>query len=777
MSFVIANQVNLIFTIMKRILTFLSCILMAAYVSGSTLVKINVSSPDEALAYYQDKSLAVNYYNDHFLLATVYTGSPDNCQVLDANPWLQGHVYYVIWLWKEDESYISHIHDISTVLDQSDKHLIIRMPEDKINLLYPPDKGSLSQLEETALKLPAPMFNDQKSSLKADSLIAALIEQVDQNLLQQHVQHLQDYGTRRCTKPEAILAQNWIKEQLEGYGLSVELFDFYMPQGNASDNVIATLTGTLYPDEYVVCGAHYDSYAYSGAEPGADDNASGTAGIMEVARLLSQHSFDRTIIFCAFSGEEFGLYGSEAYAAWAESQNMNILGYFNMDMCSYLNPGDPIHTDIIAPQSAQPLVEFYQNVAALYLPSFITGTGALSGGDSDHTSFNEHGYMGIFPFEDSQNYSPYIHTSDDIVGLSANSFEMARVFTQAILASVVSMANYLAPPQNLIAIPGDASIKLQWDPLSGIDHYNVYRNNGTVPIASTTSPEYTDLDVVQNNTYSYYVTAVYSGTGDESSPSNSVTITLMPPITYPFIEDFEGSMGYWSLEAPWGLSTSQSHSATHSLSESPSGSYSNNLEIASTLYPFNLLYDTTASLSFWLKYNTESGYDYLYLEITSDGTDWTELDSFDGVQSSWIQKTYSLDNYVGNPFVQIRFRFVSDGYITADGVYIDDIEITAAGNTTGTMPVVSQAGPQLYQNFPNPFKGSTEITFFNPVSGMVRLTLFDSMGQEAKVLLNSQLSPGVHTVECSAADLAPGIYYYRFETGSASFTRRMVIVK
>jgi len=762
---------------MKRILTLLSFILITACLSGSTLVKINISSHDEALAFYQDKSFAVNYYNDHFLVATLYSGSPDSYQVLDANPWLQGHAYYVIWLWKEDPSYVSHIHDISTVLDQSEKHLIIRIQEDKLNALYPPDKGSLSELEETALKLPAPNFKYQKGSLKGDSLITALIGQVDQSLLQQHVQHLQDYGTRRCTKPEAILAQNWIKEQFESYGLSVELFDFSMPQGSASDNVIATLTGTLYPDEYVVCGAHYDSYAYSGAEPGADDNASGTAGIMEVARLLSQHSFDRTIIFCAFSGEEFGLYGSEAYAAWAESQNMNILGYFNMDMCAYLNPGDPIHTDIIAPQSAQPLVEFYQNVTALYLPNFITGTGALSGGDSDHTSFNEHGYMGIFPFEDSQNYSPYIHTSDDIIGLSANSFEMAKVFTQAILASVVSMANYLAPPENLIAIPGDASIILQWDPLSGIDHYNVYRNNGTTPIASTTSTEYTDIDVVQNSTYSYYVTAIYAQSGDESSPSNTVTLTLMPPIAYPFIEDFEGSMGYWSLEAPWGLSTSLSHSATHSLSESPSGSYSNNLEITSTLYPFNLLLDTTATLSFWIRHNTESGYDYLYLEITSNGTDWTELDNFDGVQSSWIQKTYSLDNYIGNPFVQIRFRFSSDGYITADGVYIDDIEITAAGNTTGTSPVVTQAGPQLFQNFPNPFKGSTKITFFNPISGKVRLTLFDSMGQEAKVLLNSGLSAGVHTVECSAEDLAPGVYYYRFDTGNTSFTKRMVIVK
>ena len=92
--------------------------------------------------------------------------------------------------------------------------------------------------------------------------------------------------------------------------------------------------------------------------PGADDNASGSCGVMEAARILSQYNFSRSIIFCAFSGEEYGLYGSSAFASRAESEGLNIVGYFNLDMIGYRNPGDNLHTDVIAPSSAQDLVGF-----------------------------------------------------------------------------------------------------------------------------------------------------------------------------------------------------------------------------------------------------------------------------------------------------------------------------------------------------------------------------------------------------------------------------------
>jgi hypothetical protein len=276
-------------------------------------------------------------------------------------------------------------------------------------------------------------------------VIYNMIEMVDTSIVVENIQHLQDYGTRNCKKPEAIQAQNWIKGHFENYGLSVELQDFPMGGSNASDNVLGTLTGQVNPDEYVIIGGHYDSYTGGLEEPGADDNASGTAGVMEVARILSQFEFERSIVFCAFSGEEYGLFGSEAYASRAEQQGMNILGYFNLDMIGYNEPGEFIHTDMIAPQSAQELSDFYKAVAAIYLPDFLIYDAVYIPGGSDHIPFNNHGYMGIFPCEEDQTYSPFIHTSGDLIGQSVNSLLKAQKFIQAALSSVVSLARPYDP--------------------------------------------------------------------------------------------------------------------------------------------------------------------------------------------------------------------------------------------------------------------------------------------------------------------------------------------
>jgi hypothetical protein len=271
-------------------------------------------------------------------------------------------------------------------------------------------------------------------------LIYTMIGMVNTDTVIANIQHLQDYGTRNCKKPQAIQAQNWIKGHFENYGLSVEIQDFPMGGSNSSDNVIGTLTGKVDSDEYVIIGGHYDSYTGGTQEPGADDNASGTAGVMEVAKILSQYEFEKSIIFCAFSAEEYGMIGSEAYASRAEQQGMNILGYINLDMIGYNEPGELIHTDMIAPASAQELSDFYKAVSAIYVPDFFIYDAVTIPGGSDHISFNNHGYMGIFPCEEDMTYSPFIHTANDLIGPSVNSPAKAQKFIQAALATVVSLA-------------------------------------------------------------------------------------------------------------------------------------------------------------------------------------------------------------------------------------------------------------------------------------------------------------------------------------------------
>jgi hypothetical protein len=313
-------------------------------------------------------------------------------------------------------------------------------------------------------------------------VIYEMMNLVDTSNVLNYIQHLQDYDTRNATEPEAVQAQNWIKGCFFLMNYDIEVQDFPMGGYSASDNVIATMTGKVYQDEYVVLGAHYDSYAWPYTqEPGADDNASGTAGVLEIANILKDYEFERSIVFCAFSGEEYGLYGSEAFAARAQSDQINILGYINMDMIGYNHPGDTIHTDIAAPYSAQELVDFYTDVSTIYLPEFHIYD-ATGGHASDHVSFNNHGFMGIFPFEDDVNYSPYIHTSNDLIGPSVNSLLKAEKFIKAALSTIVS----LAIPYNPVGHQEKTGITFDFRlfPNPAKDRVFIdYKNKGTVDLA------------------------------------------------------------------------------------------------------------------------------------------------------------------------------------------------------------------------------------------------------------------------------------------------------
>lgn len=355
---------------------------------------------------------------------------------LARNPWLNHKEVVLFDLSNNNASeVINQIGTLGSVLKIDPNFILVNL-----------DAGNIVAIRQ-AVKVPmvrlcrgvSAVYRDELPLVDTNRLVYEIVTKVDTQNISASIARLQAFTTRKATTDSAVAAAEWIRQQFEDMGYAVELQEFNMGATASSPNVIATKTGSTYPDKYVVIGAHYDSYTWSVEAPGADDNASGTAGVIEAARVLADYPTECTIIFCAFSGEEFGLYGSTAYAERCQQQEMNILGYFNLDMIGYRNPGDDIHTDMIYPPSAQPLADYYKGIAAIFVPELGVFEGFLTGGDSDHTSFNNNGYMGIFPFEDDQNYSPYIHTTEDLLGLSVNSVEMAGMLTQASLAGVASL--------------------------------------------------------------------------------------------------------------------------------------------------------------------------------------------------------------------------------------------------------------------------------------------------------------------------------------------------
>jgi len=159
----------------------------------------------------------------------------------------------------------------------------------------------------------------------------------------------------------------------------------------------------------------------------------------------------------------------------------------------------------------------------------------------------------------------------------------------------------------------------------------------------------------------------------------AVTISAQSQ-TVVFSDDFETGTSNWTLLGSWGLSTVSSHSSTHSLTESPTGNYANSLNMitATMSTGINLSSALSADLSFWAKYSIEGGFDYMYLDVSSDGgSNWVNIAIYDDTLNNWTQFNYSLGGYVGNTSVKIRFRFYSDGAVNFDGMYIDDVQITS----------------------------------------------------------------------------------------------------
>ena len=281
--------------------------------------------------------------------------------------------------------------------------------------------------------------------------IRALMDSVSTDSIEATIAHLCSYYNRRCDSRHIFEVQDWLYDRYSSLGLDTVIkHDFKVNKPGfpeeTGDNIIGIQWGVTRPEEYVVCGAHYDSWNGDGADPdtirspGADDNASGVSGIWETARLLSRYKFDRTIIYGNWCAEEINLIGSAAYAKECADNMMDIVGYFNMDMNGYLEEGSEIHMHVVYVNQDSLLANFFYDVCHTYHPDMSVGQHWMPHGDSDFSSFNRNGYPALHPFEDVHASSPFIHTRQDILGVSVNSLEQSKRFAEINLAAVAHLA-------------------------------------------------------------------------------------------------------------------------------------------------------------------------------------------------------------------------------------------------------------------------------------------------------------------------------------------------
>jgi len=210
-------------------------------------------------------------------------------------------------------------------------------------------------------------------------------------------------------------------------------------------NVCADWIGVDNPDNFVVTGAHGDSRALDTNNPnlrapGGVDNGSGTAGMLEMARVISKNNirFSNTVRICVWTGEEQGLLGSDAYAKMMKGNNDIVLAYFNADMTGYQLPGTQITLGMKDRSITEWLLELSYEITATYVPEMPV---ALSSSCcSDYISFWNQGYPSIGYFQNAGGASDYpqYHTENDTY--DKNNYVQMKLETQAVLAAVMTFA-------------------------------------------------------------------------------------------------------------------------------------------------------------------------------------------------------------------------------------------------------------------------------------------------------------------------------------------------
>ncbi|MBN2007157.1 MAG: M28 family peptidase [Anaerolineae bacterium] len=401
---------------------------------------------------------------------------------------------------------------IATVLHDDGRQLIARATPAQAEALAALGYD-LSRLPDTPLILVASAAPLRVASFTPHPLVAEMIGQVQEVTVYTYTAQLSGVvpanvggtpytiATRHTNSGTSIQkATQFAYEHFQALGLDVS-YHTWSASGYNNRNVVAEMPGAQTPDEIVLVTAHIDDMPSGSTAPGADDNGSGSVGVLIAADLMSQHAFARTVRFVLFTGEEQGLLGSNQYANLVYTAGDNIVGVYNMDMIAWDSVNGPtlrLHTRTTG-SSGYPgdlaIAGTFTNVVSAYglsaaLTPIIDPDGITA---SDHSPFWNRGYSAILAIEDDMNdFNTHYHTVNDRL----DSLNMAY-YTNYVKASVGTAAHLAGP------LSGDGTL-----------HGVVTSSANGAPLAQA------------------QVSAYGSGTFSTLTGANGAYTLTLPPATY-----------------------------------------------------------------------------------------------------------------------------------------------------------------------------------------------------------------------------------------------------
>lgn len=388
-------------------------------------------------------------------------------------------------------------------------------------------------------------FTATSQDLTIDPQMYDIIDKVSADRLESDIRTLANFGTRHTMSDTTSdtrgigAARRWIKDEFEKIsaecGGCLEVHeqrtlvegdpDSRIAEDTWVVNVYAVLKGQIHPNRYVIMSGDIDSRASDNSNatidaPGANDNASGMAGAIEAARVLSDYEFENSIIFAGLSGEEQGLYGGRHMAEMAREEGWDIIGVLNNDMIGNIEGVDGVidnrtfrifsepyssqaserdlqmkrffggENDGISRQLARYIYETTETYMPQMNPMLIYRLDRFGRG-GHHRPFNEAGFAGVRIMEAHENYTQQhqdIRTEDGIEYgdvIEHVNFDYAKKLTAVNAVAMASMA--WAPPEPKNVEIGGAvqpSTTLRWEKPDSdfIKGYKIYWRPTSAPL-------------------------------------------------------------------------------------------------------------------------------------------------------------------------------------------------------------------------------------------------------------------------------------------------------
>lgn len=370
-----------------------------------------------------------------------------------------------------------------------------------------------------------------------------IINGVSEDRIEQDIATLAGFGTRHTlsdtlsNKRGIGAARRWIFNEFQSIAKNCDgcIEVSYQKNYNEPDgrrivkpvwinNVIAIQRGSKYPNRFVIMSGDIDSRIsdpnnYTDDSPGANDNASGMAGTIEAARVLSQYSFENSIIYAGLAGEEQGLYGGKGLAQYAQEQGWEIIGILNNDMIGNIKGVDgvidnrtfrifseptPANESERARKSrrfyggevdgiSRQLARYIHKTVKTYMPEMnpkMIYRLDRFGRGGHHRPFNDVGYAGVRIMEAHENYTQQHQDIREENGIAYGDVLEAVNFGYATKLTAVNAINLAAlawapPAVKELSIGGvvEASAKFKWSKQNdeNIAGYKIYWRDTTSP--------------------------------------------------------------------------------------------------------------------------------------------------------------------------------------------------------------------------------------------------------------------------------------------------------